>query len=602
MNFEDENKLKSLLKLVFGYENFRSGQLDVIEAILDKQNVLAVMPTGAGKSLCYQIPAIYSDQKTIIVSPLVALMDDQVASLSQLGIEVSKIHSGVSREVNVEQWRRFASGPSNILYLSPERLMQPRMIAALQRLPIGLFVIDEAHCISKWGADFRPDYKELAQLKPLFPDAVIAAFTATADRATRTDIVDQLTNGNCSVFVRGFDRPNLSLRVLLKQNFKSDLLKFLSERKGDNGIIYCLSRNETDKTCSFLEANGFNAIAYHAGKTSEYRREAQNRFMTEDAVVMVATIAFGMGIDKPDIRYVVHASMPSSMEAFYQEIGRAGRDGAPAETLMFYSLQDIMNRQRMIFDGDGSGEHKLREYKRLETLIGYCETNVCRRFALLSYFDETTVSCGNCDNCIDPPEVKDYSDIAKLFITAIKDTGQFFGSTHIIDILRGTKTDNVKKRSHDKLSVFGKADSYTKPILQAIARQLIASYALRVNIEKFGVLEITKKGYDILQGRESFMAIAMPKTTSSVSKKNGTSTSPSIQKNPQLYSELKKLRLELANKRSVPAFAIFTDRTLVQMANEMPKTESEFLTINGVGRSKLEKFYKPFQDVISKFE
>ena len=602
MTFVNEDNLENLLKEVFGYSSFRPGQREIIEALLAKQNVLAVMPTGAGKSLCYQLPALYSKQKTIIISPLVALIDDQVAALSHLGVQVSKLHSGLSREEKFEQWQQFASGVANILYLSPERLMTPWMLEALQRLSMALFVIDEAHCISKWGADFRPHYEQLAQLKLLFPDAVIAAFSATADRATRADIVDKLTDGNCSLFLKGFDRPNLSLRVLLKQDLKANLLGFLSEKRSQSGIVYCLSRSETDQICAFLESNGFNAISYHAGKTSEYRRKAQNRFMTEDAVVMVATIAFGMGIDKPDIRYVVHTSMPSSVEAFYQEIGRAGRDSAPAETLLFYGLQDIMKRQRMIFDGDGSEQHKRLEYKRLEALIGYCETTSCRRLALLSYFDETVVDCENCDNCLYPPDVQDYTNQAKLLITAVKETGQFFGATHIIDVVRGAETAKVKARSHNRLSVFGLAANQPKNVLQSIIRQLIASSALRVNLEKFGALEIADKGGRILLGSDKFMAKAFPKVIpSSVPKETSTTNPATFEKNPQLLVELKKLRLQFARERSVPAFVIFSDRTLIQMADEMPTTECAFLSINGVGKTKLQDFYQTFSDVITSF-
>jgi len=601
MTFDSGDDLNNLLREVFGYSSFRPGQLEIIKTIVSSHNVLAVMPTGAGKSLCYQLPAIYSQQKTIIVSPLVALIDDQVAALSQSGVQVSKLHSGLSREENVEQWQLFASGVSKILYMSPERLMQPRMIEALQKQAIGMFVVDEAHCISKWGADFRPDYEELSKLKPLFPTAVISAFTATADKATRADIVDKLTNGDCSVFVKGFDRPNLALRVLPKQDIKSKLLDFLSDRRSQSGIIYCLSRNETDQTAEFLESNGFNAISYHAGKTAEFRRDAQNRFMTEDAVVMVATIAFGMGIDKPDIRYVVHASMPSSVEAFYQEIGRAGRDGSPAETLIFYGLQDIMKRQRMIFDGEGSEQHKLLEYKRLEALIGYCETTACRRLALLSYFDETDVSCGNCDNCLSPPVVQDYTEIAKLLISAVTETGQYFGVGHIIDLVRGSETAKVKARSHHQLNVFGLAADQSKQALQSIIRQLIAADALKVNLEKYGALEVTNKGRYILEDKEKFTAKVISKTATKALKQNSNSRAASFESNPQLLAELKKLRLTIARERSVPAFVIFSDKTLVQMANEMPTTESEFLAISGVGKNKLQEFFEPFSQTIKLF-
>ena len=602
MTFKNEDNGHNVLNEIFGYSSFRPGQLEIIEAILTKQNVMVVMPTGAGKSLCYQVPAIYSKQKTIIISPLVALIDDQVTALSQLGVKVSKLHSGMSRDENIDQWRQFASGASNILYMSPERLMQQRMLDALQRQSIGIFVVDEAHCISKWGADFRTDYQELAQLKRLFPDAVVAAFTATADKATRADIVDKLTGGNCEVFVKSFDRPNLSLQVLPKQDFKAKLLDFLLERKGQSGIVYCLSRNETDQVYEFLKKNGFNTISYHAGKSAEHRRESQNRFMTEDAVVMVATIAFGMGIDKPDIRYVVHASMPSSVEAFYQEIGRAGRDNAPAETLMFYGLQDIVKRQRMIFDGEGSEQHKLLEYKRLEALIGYCETTSCRRLALLSYFDESVVNCGNCDNCLHPPDMQDVTNLAKLLISAVKETGQYFGVAHIIDVARGADTAKIKARSHNQLGVFGLAASQSKAVLQSIIRELIAVNALKVNLEKYGALEITDKGSRILRGSETFMAKVLSKVITSTAPTENSPVTPAILENNQkLLVELKKLRLALAKERSVPAFVIFSDKTLIQIANELPTSEEEFLSINGVGKTKLKAFYKPISDIITLF-
>jgi ATP-dependent DNA helicase RecQ len=601
MAFDCENDLKNLLRDVFGYAGFRPGQLEIIKEILAQRSVLAVMPTGAGKSLCYQLPAIYSQRKTIIVSPLVALIDDQVAALAHSGVQVSKLHSGLSRDENVVQWKKFASGVAKILYLSPERLMQPRMLDALQKQTIGMFVVDEAHCISKWGADFRPDYEALAKLKTVFPETVIAAFTATADKATRSDIVTKLAIRDGSVFVKGFDRPNLSLQVLPKQDIKGKLLDFLADRRRQSGIIYCLSRNETDQFCAFLKTNGFNAIAYHAGKTAEFRREGQNRFMTEDAVVMVATIAFGMGIDKPDIRYIVHVSMPSSVEAFYQEIGRAGRDGAPADTLMFYGLQDIMKRKRMSFDGDGSEQHKLLEYKRLEALIGYCETTACRRLALLSYFDETAVTCGNCDNCLHPPVVQDYTQIAKLLIIAVRETGQCFGVAHIIDVMRGAETAKTRARSHNRLDVFGTAADLPKQVLQSIIRQLIAANALTVNLEKYGALEIANTGRDIVDGSQSFTAKIVAKSASTAHKQSASSTAMESQNNPQLLAELKALRLTIAKERSVPAYVIFSDKTLAQMANEMPTTEDEFLAITGVGNNKLKEFFEPFSQVIKLF-
>ena len=594
-------ELEKILKDRFGYSSFRPGQFEIIEAIILKKNILAVMPTGAGKSLCYQLPAIYSGSKTIVISPLVALMDDQIVSLKEVGLKATKIHSGLTREENVDQWRQFASGNSKILYLSPERLMQPRMLEALQKFPIALFAVDEAHCISKWGADFRPDYEGLSQLKNYFPSAGLAAFTATADKATRGDIIEKLTAGDCSIFLRGFNRPNLSLAVSTKQNLKSNLLSFLNERRESCGIIYCLSRNETDQITAYLEHNGYNAISYHAGKSPEYRKEAHNRFMTEDAAVMIATIAFGMGIDKPDIRYVIHASLPSSVEAFYQEIGRAGRDSMPAETIMFYGIQDMVKRQRMIFEGAGTDQHKLLEYKRLESLVGYCETTACRRVALMSYFDEEIDACGNCDNCLSPPDVRDFSDIAQAAISAIEQTGQYFGAAHIVDVIRGVETTKIKARSHHMLNVFGIFANKSKNLIQSILRQLIAAGALRVNLEKYGALEISTKGQKIRSGLEQFMA----KDVSLGERLRVTKTKKDVMitssKNPDLLAELKKLRLKLAREKNVPAYVIFSDKTLMQIANEVPTTRVEFLAINGVGRAKLDEYFEPFSTTLLSF-
>ncbi len=599
MNEDNRARLEASLKEVFGFSHFRPGQGEIVGAILDRRNVLAVMPTGAGKSLCYQFPAVYTGQKTVVISPLVALIDDQAAALAQLGVRAAKVHSGMTRKAMVAQWREFAGQGANMLYLSPERLMQPRMVQALQRLGVSLFVVDEAHCISKWGADFRPDYQHLAQLRQLFPDAVIAAFTATADKATRADIVQRLTGGDCAEFLKGFDRPNLFLSVRPKTNLSQNLLDFLADKQGQSGIVYCLSRKETDQICTLLIDQGCKAIAYHAGKTAAYRREAQDRFMSEDAVIMVATIAFGMGIDKPDIRYVVHVSLPNSIEAFYQEIGRAGRDGAPAQTLLFYGLQDLMRRQSMIFDGDGGEQYKLLEYKRLEALTGYCETTGCRRLALLSYFDEGVAGpCGNCDNCLDPPQVEDQTALAKHLISAIVETGESFGVGHIVDIVHGAKTEKIRLRSHDRLAAYASTKNQSKKTLQSTLRQLIASNALRVNLQRFGALEVQQRGHQILQGQAPFMAKAMAQTPTKAQKQK---TPPEdLNRNPQLLADLKTLRLELAGERRVPAYMIFSDKALRQMAQDAPMTTDQFLAISGVGRKKLEEFYGPFSSLIKR--
>ena len=591
-------KLKSELKKTFGHVNFREGQVQIIQKILMNESILAVMPTGAGKSLCYQLPAIISKYSTIIVSPLVSLIDDQTKGLKENGVLAAKIHSGQHYELNVENWRLFQSRISKILYLSPERLMQDRMLSALKKCNIGCFVIDEAHCISKWGAAFRPDYESLSKLKNFFPNASIAAFTATADKQTRNDISNKLLINRSNIFLRGFDRPNLFLEVRQKDSFRVSLLEYLKKRKGLSGIIYCLSRRETDDITTFLITNGFNAIAYHAGKSSTYRKEAYERFGTELAVVMVATIAFGMGIDKADIRFVVHASLPGNMEAFYQEIGRAGRDNLPSETVIFYSLGDLIQRQRMILEGDGSEKFKLFEYKRLDALIGYCETITCRRKVLLAYFDQQISDCKNCDNCIKAPLVEDYSDTAKIIILTIKASGQRFGSNYLIDIIQGRKTEKVKENTHNLLKEFGLGSHFSKGLLQTLIRQLIAFGALKVNLEKYGALETTELALEITNDVQPFEArayIARKKITSPKVSKILTNLSPD---NYELLQILKKLRFNIAKKQGIPSYIIFSDKTLEQLAEFKPLTNDGFLEIDGIGQKKMTKYYPVFVKAI----
>ena len=597
----DRTRIKDALKTVFGFSDFRAGQEDIISSITSGENILAVMPTGAGKSLCYQLPAITRTSKTIIISPLVALMSDQVASLKEIGIAAEMIHSGQIYDDNVISWRRFASDDCHILYLSPERLMQPRMIAALQKLPIGMFVVDEAHRISKWGSGFRPDYEALSQLRDTFPSAQIAAFTATADSATRRDIAQKLCEGNARIIVHGFDRPNLSLSVAPKNNVNQQITEIVQGRSGENGIIYCLSRNETDQLAAYLSDRGVNAWAYHAGKDQEYRQNCQDRFMTEDDMVMVATVAFGMGIDKPDIRYVIHASLPSSVEAFYQEIGRAGRDGKPSDTIMFYSLQDMVKRQRMIFEAEGNDNFKFSEYARLEALLGYCETTHCRRQVLLAYFDDVSAPCGNCDNCLAPPDVRDYSAEASYVIEAIYQTGQFFGASHIIEVIRGSDSAKVKDKAHDGLSVYGKAMNHSKAFFQTIMRQLVARAIVKVNIERFGALEVTVLGDDILAGRKSFTAGFISEKETKIAVRQSRKETVIRDEDAGLVGQLKALRLEIAQSKNVPAYVVFTDKAIMEMASYKPTTEDAFLSINGVGPKKVKEYFEQFSAVIERY-
>ena len=596
-----DNYLKLELKKTFGYHNFRQGQLEIIHKISTNKNILAVMPTGAGKSLCYQLPAIISKHSTIVVSPLVSLIDDQAKGLKENGVAVSRIHSGQPYEVNVENWKLFASGAAKILYLSPERLMQNRMLTALKKCAVGAFVIDEAHCISKWGAAFRPDYEALSKLKDIFPEANIAAFTATADKQTRHDISDKLAVDKSNIILTGFDRPNLFLEVREKDAFKPTLLSYLKKRQGVSGIIYCLSRRETDELTVFLSANGFNAIAYHAGKSSADRKDSYDKFVTATDVVMVATIAFGMGIDKPDVRYVVHASLPGSMEAFYQEIGRAGRDNLSSETLIFYGLSDLIKRQRMILDGEGDEKFKLFEYKRLEALVGYCEAISCRRKALLGYFDQKISKCDNCDNCRYPPTVEDYSKEARILIATIQSTGQYFGTNHIIDVAQGRETIKVKDRSHNRLACFGSGAHLPKGLLQALIRQLIAFGALRVNLEKYGAIEISEPALEMANGKKNFESRTYnteKKLLKPKKEKIPTNISP---ESDELLQILKKLRYTTAKKRGVPAYVIFPDRTLENMAALKPVNEESFLSVDGVGQKKLDQYYDLYVSAIKDF-
>jgi len=428
-----------ILSESFGHKAFRLGQEEIVEYILAGRNVLAVMPTGAGKSICYQVPSQLLDRPTVVISPLVALMDNQTAGLRANGVSVAAIHSGQSREENVAEWKRIAQGHTKLLYLSPERLMQPRMLSAMKALDPALFVVDEAHCVSKWGPAFRPEYADLSQLKDLFPNARVAAFTATADEATRKDIAGQLFAGQGEVIVHGFDRPNLSLEVASMKNRKQQLLAWMDTQRGQSGIVYCLSRKNTEKYAQVLKDEGFNALPYHAGLSSEVRFENQERFLAEPAVVIVATIAFGMGIDKSNVRFVYHLNLPSSLEAYYQEIGRAGRDGAPSETGMIYAMDDIRMRRQFIVDGGADTEHQIQEHRRLDALLGYCEAAKCRRQVLMAYFGELSDPCGNCDVCKNPPELIDATDEAKALFSAIEQTGQRFGATHVISVARGSK-------------------------------------------------------------------------------------------------------------------------------------------------------------------
>ncbi|MBT4934497.1 MAG: DNA helicase RecQ [Rhodospirillaceae bacterium] len=594
------NSPEDVLQGIFGFDDFRPGQKEIIDHLMAGQSTLAVMPTGAGKSMCFQVPALLSEHLTIIVSPLVALMDDQVAGLRDNGVPAACIHSGLSREDQVAAWLRVKSGDCRLLYLSPERLMTERMLAALAKLTIFMFVIDEAHCISKWGVSFRPEYDQLTRLGGLFPGTTFAAFTATADRATREDIAAKLFRNNGRIIVHGFDRPNLRLGVAEKSNWKAQLSAFLEDKTGQSGIVYCLSRKYTEEVATYLNDKGISALPYHAGLDAQLRKVNQDRFMSEEGTVMVATIAFGMGIDKPDIRYVCHLNLPGSLEAYYQEIGRAGRDGELAETLMLFGLDDIRMRRLFITeDGEDDG-HKLREHKRLDALMAYAEATACRRRALLAYFDEMIEPCGNCDNCLNPPTVIDGTTQARLMMAAIIQTGQYFGAGHINDVLRGADNQKIRDKGHNRLTTYGTGKDYSKKYWQGFMRQAVAGGYLSINVEKYGRLEITARGQAVIEDNEAFLFKEISEAPLKSSKPSRSKAVQALSdQDAGVFSDVKALRLKLAKQNNVPAYVVFSDATLIDMVAKRPATREEMLGVSGVGPSKLEKYGDLFLEALS---
>ncbi len=599
-----EPSLKSLaqevLRETFGFESFRPGQEAAVDALLAGQHVLIVMPTGSGKSLCFQVPALVKEGFAVVVSPLIALMQDQVAALKLAGIAADSINSGNSWQDNDDAWHRVTQGETKLLYLSPERLMSEPMLDDLQALPVSLIAIDEAHCISQWGPSFRPEYEDLTRLPALFPDTPIAALTATADEVTRDDIAARLFANKVSQFVLGFDRPNIRLSVASKQTWKTQLREFMDRHAGRSGIIYCLSRRKTIETTALLAADGISVLAYHAGMDKRDREANQNKFMSESGIVMVATIAFGMGIDKSDVRFVLHMDLPGSLEAYYQEIGRAGRDGEPAEAHMLYGLADMAMRRRFIEEEDVGDDRKRREHKRLDALLGYCEAPTCRRVALLRYFGEHADACGNCDVCLDPVELADGTIDAQKILSAVYRSGQRFGAAHVIDIVRGSETERIEKWGHHRLKTFGVGADRSKDEWRSIIRQLVAAGHLRVDIAGYGGLSITRTGNDLLRGRSEFryrkdkLVKAKRKTREIALKKPETR-----EEDMPLLDALRALRLDLAQARGVPAYVIFPDRSLVEMAEKRPSTTQEFSEINGVGAVKLKNFAEAFLAVIA---
>lgn len=591
---------QAVLSQVFGFENFRPGQKEVVDSLMAGRNVLAVMPTGSGKSLCYQVPALAMGGLAVVVSPLVALMQDQVAALKLAGVEAETINSSASRDDNVKIWRRVAAGLVKILYLAPERLMTAQMISALKKLDVRMIAVDEAHCISQWGASFRPEYDALQNIAREFPGVPIGAFTATADQSTRQDIVEKMFGGKADEYVAGFDRPNIQLGVAPKSETKKQILDFLEDHKNESGIIYSLSRKSTQEWAAYLKGQGFRAIAYHAGMSPGARSDNQNTFMTEPAIIVCATIAFGMGIDKPDVRFVIHADLPSSLDAYYQEIGRAGRDGEPAHAQMFYGQQDIMMRRRFI-DGEGSGqERRKRELQRLNSLVAYADAPSCRRQALLSYFGEESEPCGNCDICLDVAEMIDGTADARKVIEAVQQTGSRFGAGYLADVLLGQHTDKVQSTGHSKLLAFGLGNNHSRTHWQSMVRQMAGAGLLKNNVDGYGGISLTPRGQLLAKGDGEFKYRADAICVTRKDKRAAlvATIDPRAQ---DLLQVLKALRLKLATTRRVPAYVVFPDRTLIDMAQKVPLTRWDFAEVQGVGEAKLEQFGDIFLEEIKAF-
>jgi ATP-dependent DNA helicase RecQ len=588
-----------ILQQVFGYRDFRGQQQDIIESAIAGKDALVIMPTGGGKSLCYQIPALVREGVGLVVSPLIALMQDQVTALHELGIEAGFLNSNQTFEEQDEVRRKLRSGELQLLYMAPEGLNTERTRALLRDVPLSVIAIDEAHCVSQWGHDFRQDYLALGELKSLFPGVPRLALTATATSRVREEIVSRLELDEPGYFVAPFDRPNIRYHVKPKADPKRQLLGFLQAHKGEAGIVYCMSRKKTESTAEWLQGEGFEALPYHAGLEPDVRREHQRQFLVNDGVVIVATIAFGMGIDKPDVRFVVHLDLPKSIEAYYQETGRAGRDGEPAEAWMVYGLQDVVRLRQMLEESEAAEDYKRYERYKLDALLGWCEAPGCRRRALLEYFGDTLESdCGNCDGCLEPAASWDGLEAAQKLLSAVYRTGQRFGAAHVVDVLIGKSTDKVINNQHDELSVFGIGNDFPVQKWRSVVRQLIVMGHLRADADRYGALVLTESSRSVLRGETSISFRedpARPKTH------RKASSLPTVI-NPEesdLWDALRECRRELADEQGVPAYVIFHDRTLHDMLQRRPSNEEELLSVNGVGQAKLERYGARFLEVLA---
>ncbi len=585
-----------LLSSVFGFSAFRPGQEEIVDAVTAGRNVLAIMPTGGGKSLCYQLPALCREGLTVVISPLIALMRDQVRGMREAGVEAGALTSGNTEEETDAVWQALEAGTLKLLYIAPERLASGGTERMLNRAGVSLIAVDEAHCVSQWGHDFRPDYLRIGELRRAL-DVPLAAFTATADAETRAEIVTRLFDDQPpETFLRGFDRPNLSLAFEVKNQPRTQILSFAAARKGQSGIVYCGTRAKTETLAKALREAGHNACHYHGGMDPADRRVVETRFAQEDGLIVVATVAFGMGVDKPDIRWVAHADLPKSIEAYYQEIGRAGRDGAPADTMTLFGPDDIRFRRQQIDEGLAPADRKSADHGRLNALLGLAEATGCRRQVLLSYFGENPEPCGNCDLCAEPPELFEAGVAVQKALSAMLRTGENFGTGHLIDILIGAETDKVRQRGHDALPTFGVGTEFDRRGWQAVFRQMMGHDLVRPDAERYGALRMTDKARPILRGEEG---ITLRRDTIRKAARRPAVKMLVSEEDAPLLSALKAKRRALAEEAGVPAYVIFTDKTLIEMAETRPATLDQMARVSGVGATKLERYGATFLQVIT---
>ncbi|MCL6271482.1 DNA helicase RecQ [Sansalvadorimonas sp. 2012CJ34-2] len=594
------DRARTILDNVFGYTDFRGQQEAIIEQLEQGDDALVLMPTGGGKSLCYQIPALLRPGTAIVISPLIALMQDQVDGLNLLGVRAAALHSGIPYGEQDQIQEDLVRGEYDLIYVSPERLLTHRMLELLDHIQVALFAIDEAHCVSQWGHDFRPEYLQLSILHERYPNVPRIALTATADQRTREEIAERLNLSGARFFISSFDRPNIFYRLAQKRNAKKQLLDFiLKDHAGQSGIVYCLSRRKVDELAAWLQNQGVAALPYHAGLDTETRSRHQHQFQTTDNLVMVATIAFGMGVDKPDVRFVAHMDMPRSIEAYYQETGRAGRDGLAATAWLVYGLQDVIILGQMLVQSGMNQAMQQLERQRLTAMLGFCEVTGCRREALLGYFGELREGkCGNCDLCVEPVSTWDATEAARKALSNVYRTGQRFGVNHLVDVLLGKTNKRVKELGHQSVSTFGVGKELSQPIWRSVYRQLVARGYVTVTSESHGGLLLTEKCRQLLRGEET---LELRRDRYEVHEKITVGPTPQLNgENAELWEDLRALRMKLARERDVPPFQVFSDATLRGMMARMPETPDQLLEVSGVGQFKLEQYGEAFLGVLTR--